>query len=139
MSECKRDGIGPWKTHPHRMLRHKALIQCARVAFGYSGITEPDEAERIIQERQKDKSIIEGEIIESKAIDPPVLPDYPQERLEMNMPKYRELIEKETHTGQSIINMLSNKCTLNNKQKAQILALDNPSDSSVNTFETIEE
>jgi hypothetical protein len=30
------------------MLRHKALIQCARYAFGFSGIIEQDEAERII-------------------------------------------------------------------------------------------
>jgi hypothetical protein len=26
------------------MLRHKALIQCARVAFGFSGITDEEEA-----------------------------------------------------------------------------------------------
>ena len=47
MSECKRD-TGPWKSHPRRMLRHKALIQCARIAFGFVGIYEQDEAERII-------------------------------------------------------------------------------------------
>src|SRR5690606_21094503 len=28
MAECKRDGVGPWKSHPRRMLRHKAMIQC---------------------------------------------------------------------------------------------------------------
>lgn len=44
--ECKRD-TDPWREMPHRMLRHKALIQCARVAFGYGGIYDPDEAERI--------------------------------------------------------------------------------------------
>lgn len=48
MSECKREGVGPWKTHPKRMLRHKATIQCARLAFGFVGIYEQDEAERII-------------------------------------------------------------------------------------------
>lgn len=31
------------------MLRHKALIQCARVAFGFSGIYDQDETERIIE------------------------------------------------------------------------------------------
>lgn len=46
MSECKRD-VKPWKSHPKRMLRHKAMIQCARIAFGYVGIFDPDEAERI--------------------------------------------------------------------------------------------
>ena len=47
MSECKRDGVGPWKSHPKRMLRHKAMIQCARLAFGFVGIFDQDEAERI--------------------------------------------------------------------------------------------
>lgn len=42
----------PWKSHPARMLRHKALIQCARVAFGFSGIFDEDEAQRIVQPEQ---------------------------------------------------------------------------------------
>lgn len=48
MAECRRDGQGPWRSHPRRMLRHKALIQCARLAFGYTGIYDQDEAERIV-------------------------------------------------------------------------------------------
>ncbi len=43
LSECKRP-TDPWKME-HRMLRHKALMQCARYAFGFSGITDEDEAE----------------------------------------------------------------------------------------------
>lgn len=46
-SEVNRD-TGPWRSHPRRMLRHKATIQCARLAFGFVGIFDPDEAERII-------------------------------------------------------------------------------------------
>lgn len=46
MAECFRD-TEPWRTHPARMLRHKAIIQAARVAFGFTGIYDPDEAERI--------------------------------------------------------------------------------------------
>jgi len=38
---------GAWLTHPRRMLRHKAMVQCARICFGLSGIYEPDEAHRI--------------------------------------------------------------------------------------------
>jgi len=41
------DVAGPWQTHTKRQLRHKALIQCARIAFGFSGIYDQDEAERI--------------------------------------------------------------------------------------------
>lgn len=46
MSECDR-GTDPWKKWPARMLRHKALIQCARYAFSLSGIYDEDEAHRM--------------------------------------------------------------------------------------------
>ena len=45
---------GQWQTHNKRMLRHKTMIQGQRIAFGFAGIYDEDEAERII----------EGEIIE---------------------------------------------------------------------------
>ena len=48
MAECRR-GTAPWQSHPKRMLRHKAMIQCARLAFGYGGIYDQDEAERITE------------------------------------------------------------------------------------------
>jgi phage recombination protein Bet len=47
-SECNRS-TEPWKVNPRRMLRHKALIQCARVAFGFSGITDEEEATPQVQ------------------------------------------------------------------------------------------
>jgi phage recombination protein Bet len=50
MAECKRN-TGPWGSHPMRMLRHKSLIQAARLAFGFSGIYDQDEAERIVSAR----------------------------------------------------------------------------------------
>lgn len=46
LSECRRD-TDPWKKAPARMLRHKALIQCNRIAFGFSGIYDQDDAETI--------------------------------------------------------------------------------------------
>jgi phage recombination protein Bet len=46
-AECRRP-TEPWKMS-RRMLRHKALIQCARVAFGFGGIYDEDEG-RIIGE-----------------------------------------------------------------------------------------
>jgi phage recombination protein Bet len=46
LAECNRP-TDPWKRYPRRMLRHKALIQCARYAFGFAGIVDPDEAERM--------------------------------------------------------------------------------------------
>lgn len=49
MSECRRN-TPTWSQWPARMLRHKAAIQCARYAFGFAGIYDPDEAERIASE-----------------------------------------------------------------------------------------
>lgn len=45
LSECAR-GTEPWKMQ-HRMLRHKAMIQAARYAYGFSGIYDEDEGEKI--------------------------------------------------------------------------------------------
>lgn len=39
----------PWDSHPKRMHRHKSLIQGARVAFGFAGIYDDDEVERIFE------------------------------------------------------------------------------------------
>jgi hypothetical protein len=33
-----------WVSHPRRMLRHKSMVQCARVAFGLVGVYDADEA-----------------------------------------------------------------------------------------------
>lgn len=54
LEECKRP-TDPWKQWPIRMLRHRAMVQGFRIAFGFSGIMEPDEAERAF-----DGPIVEG-------------------------------------------------------------------------------
>ena len=55
----KRNGfVGPWQTHTKRQHRHKTYIQCARMAFGFVGIYDPDEAERI-KEMSQEGTIIE--------------------------------------------------------------------------------
>jgi len=45
-SECSRD-TEPWRKSPVRMTRHRALVQCARVAFSISGIMDEEDAESI--------------------------------------------------------------------------------------------
>ncbi len=47
LAECIRE-TEPWKMR-HRMLRHKAMIQAARYAFGFSGIYDEEEG-RVIAE-----------------------------------------------------------------------------------------
>ena len=48
LSECKR-ATEPWKQWPKRMLRNKVICQGARLAFGFAGIYDEDEAERIAE------------------------------------------------------------------------------------------
>jgi len=55
--ECFRN-TEPWKGMPRRMLRHKALMQCGRIAFGISGIMDEDEANDI---REVDSTVLEDE------------------------------------------------------------------------------
>lgn len=43
LEECYRN-TDPWNNMPRRMLRHKAYMQAARLAFGLSGIHDQDEA-----------------------------------------------------------------------------------------------
>lgn len=76
--ECFREKSAPWREMPHRMLRHKALIQCARYAFGFGGVYDEDEGARIIEgsyetveepqgtttDRVKEKLGIHGEVFE---------------------------------------------------------------------------
>lgn len=55
LSECIRkdkDGkvVDVWAQWPRRMLRHKAMIQAARYAFGFAGVVDPDEMDRFTRE-----------------------------------------------------------------------------------------
>lgn len=43
MEECAKGGGPAWQKTPARMLRHRAMIQCARYAYGIAGVMEPDE------------------------------------------------------------------------------------------------
>jgi len=77
---------GPWQTHTKRMLRHKALIQCARIAFGFSGIYDEDEAARIVEAREKEDIIVTGEATSLNAL--------PQGGVMINMPHQKSEKEK---------------------------------------------
>lgn len=43
IDECRAVGGAVWKTSPRRMLRHRALTQAARYAFGFAGVMDRDE------------------------------------------------------------------------------------------------
>jgi len=70
MAECARN-TDVWKRYPARMLRHKATIQAARYAFGFSGLLEPDEYERMQ----------EAEIVSQNATNEPTITDEQRDEL----------------------------------------------------------
>jgi phage recombination protein Bet len=111
-SECSR-GTGPWKSHPKRMLRHKAMIQCARIAFGFVGIFDQDEAERIIERD-----------VTPAAIRPEAPAEYPAEQFAENLPKWKALIESGKKSAADVIKVVQSKGTLTEDQKESINALE---------------
>jgi phage recombination protein Bet len=70
--ECKRN-TDPWNGSPRRMLRHKAMIQAIRLAFGVSGIHDEDEARDISGQVQ----IVAGAkpVFRPRAVDPVEIED----------------------------------------------------------------
>lgn len=116
MSECKRN-VGPWQSHPKRMLRHKAMIQCARLAFGYVGIFDQDEAERIIIEKD---ITAEGETLkpEPKAPEP-----WPADKFAAAFEKHGQTVKAGTKTAADLIEWLRAKAPITAEQEAAVKAL----------------
>ena len=56
MDESSRDTT-PWKQFPKRMLRHKAIMQGIRMAFGISNLVDEDEAADIRRDEGQMKNI----------------------------------------------------------------------------------
>lgn len=115
MKECKRPSVGPWQSHPMRMLRHKAMIQCARLAFGFGGIYDQDEAERIVE-----KDMGAAEVVTERK--PAELPPYPEADFDKNLSAWREAIASGKAKAEQIIARSSTKYTLSEQQKAAISA-----------------
>ena len=122
MAECKR-GTGPWQSHPRRMLRHKAMIQCARLAFGYGGIYDQDEAERIV-EAQPVKHMGPAEVV------PQSPAHYPAAEFDKNLPAWRKVIEAGKKTADDLIAMVETKGALADEQKATLRAIKPPQPAS---------
>lgn len=128
MDECKRPNVGPWQSHPYRMLRHKAMIQCARVAFGFGGIYDQDEAERIIEAKPaKDMGMVEE-------VTPKTLPAYPADKFAANLPAWLKFIAEGKATAEKIIAKLRTVGTLTPEQIAAIEAIEAKPAAPVVTF-----
>ncbi len=119
MAECKRPGVKPWESHPYRMLRHKAMIQCARIAFGFGGIYDADEAERIIENTAPPMKSINPETGEIK---PTTLPAFPAEKFATQSKKWAESVSKGGKVS-DLLSMLQSKYTLSEDQVNAINAM----------------
>ena len=117
LSECKR-ATQPWQSHPKRMLRHKALIQCARLAFGFVGIYDQDEAERIIENPEREiNNIPAKQKPETKQLE-----FCSDENFEEKSLSWLQLVKTGKKTGADIINMIETKYLFTTAQKDKILS-----------------
>ncbi|MEG1508722.1 MAG: recombinase RecT [Akkermansia sp.] len=73
LEECRR-GSDPWKLAPRRMLRHKAIIQCGRVAFGFGGIYDEGDGDFVSGFEAPRGSGVSAKG-DGAVVDPSVLPD----------------------------------------------------------------
>lgn len=108
----------PWQSHTKRFLRHKAMIQAARIAFGFAGIYDQDEAERIVSNQEAsafDKPAereVKAEVVEMEA--------YPADRFAANFPKWEAAIQQGVKTADDVINAVSSRAKLTDEQIAAI-------------------
>ena len=123
MKECKRANVGPWQSHPMRMLRHKAMIQCARLAFGFGGIYDQDEAERIAE---IDVTAQGSHTTQSAPAQPKELPPYPPEEFAKNLEAWGAAIAAGKAKPEQIVSRSSTKYTLTDEQIAAIYDLAKP-------------
>ncbi len=123
MAECLRPPMngknGPWQSHPYRMLRHKAMIQCARIAFGFGGIYDQDEAERIIESSPPAIKAIDPATGEIK----PSLPTYTDEQFQTNLPKWRAAMAAGKLKPEGVIAKVSTVATLTDDQIDAVKAI----------------
>lgn len=113
------DVTGPWQTHTKRFLRHKAMIQCARLAFGYGGIYDQDEAERIV-EASSVKHMGAADVVAPPA---PVT-HYDKAKFDGNFAKWAETIATGRKTAADYINFASTRGEpFTEEQKARLLSV----------------
>lgn len=120
MAECRRANTGPWQSHPRRMLRHKATIQCARVAFGFAGIYDDDEAARIIESGTGPTPAPGPVVGETGAPPAPTQPPKPAiapEYWDKNSPKWLGNIKSGTRSAKQYIEWLEQGYTVTPEQR----------------------
>ena len=92
MSECKRD-TDTWKRWPARMLRHRATIQCARYAFGFAGIVDPEEFDRM-KDVTADATVVERTPLKSQVRRASEQQAEPQEEPAEQQDEHAEIVDQ---------------------------------------------
>lgn len=104
---------GPWQTHTKRFLRHKTMIQASRIAFGFAGIYDPDEAERIN----------ESQAAEARVEQKPARPErqaLSDEDFQGKAPEWKGMIEAGQQTPENIIAIVESRYALTDEQRQAI-------------------
>lgn len=107
---------GPWQTHTKRFLRHKSLIQCARLAFGFVGIYDEDEAHRIRESSVVDMGTVEHVEPEVKA-----LIEYAQVDFDKNKEAWQFLVETGKKDKDALINAVKARGFVLTEDQAQVI------------------
>lgn len=94
------------------------MIQCARLAFGFGGIYDQDEAERIVEGTVIDGAT--GEVIQRQQTTRPALEECSAEKFEQNGAAWRELVVTGKKTAADLIAFLETKMILTEEQKLTI-------------------
>jgi phage recombination protein Bet len=94
----------PWDSHPKRMHRHKTEIQCARIAFGFSGIYDEDEAARITE-----IDVTPGQPAAAAPAEPAARPILDDATFKMIADKYKSTVIDGRKTPADMIVWIENK------------------------------
>lgn len=113
LSECIRS-TDPWKMS-HRMLRHKAVIQGIRYAFGFSGIMEPDEAEAL-DARETRQVTPEPRAVQQ-------LPALSEAEWQKQFPAWKKAVDAGKKTADEILAMARTRWGLTVGQSDEIMLL----------------
>ena len=114
MEECSRP-TDTWKKWPARMLRHKAAIQAARYAFGFSGVVDPDEADRVDE-------AVTGAATARPEPERPALPQMSDDEFQQQLAVWRGAIESGRMGAEQVVQMAETRFALTDEQRDQIRA-----------------
>ncbi len=95
---------GPWQSHTKRMLRHKSIIQCGRVAFGFAGIHDSDEAAHIVErdmgEAQEVQPVVQPQSRSARTTAPAIQQADQDGVIDAPVQKQRETMQQNAQSAQ---------------------------------------